>query len=96
MKSLDFRYLIRNSFILLIAVFPIWMAAKNPDQPSEKEGALHVQVISDDINNSPAEDVYVEAYGFVHKSYANKSFVLKGSKGGQYDASMPPVTMMSL
>jgi hypothetical protein len=55
-----------------------------------KDGALVVLVTWGDINNTPANDVYVEAYGFVDKYDANKSFVLKMSRAGQYEASIPP------
>ena len=50
---------------------------------------LIVQVTWEDIDNTPANDVYVEAYGFVSEVRLSKSFVLKMQNKGQYQASLP-------
>ena len=57
---------------------------------SQKDGKLIVNVTWGDIDNTSANDVYVEAYGFIQKYDADKSFVLKMSQNGQYEASLPP------
>lgn len=57
---------------------------------AEKDGTLVVLVTWGDIDNTPADDVYVEAYGFVRKYDSKKSFVLKMSEAGRYEASLPP------
>lgn len=59
-------------------------------QASQKDGALVVQVTWGDMDNTPANDVYVEAYGFVPKYRSTKSFVLKMPQDGHYEASLPP------
>jgi hypothetical protein len=56
----------------------------------EKDGTLVLLVTWGDVDNTPADDVYVEAYGFVRKYNTSKSFVLKMSKAGRYEASLPP------
>ena len=43
-----------------------------------------------DIDNTAATDVYIEARGFVEKSWSQKSFVLKMSQKGQYETTIPP------
>jgi len=73
-------------FILLIVLLPTIGAS----QASQKDGALVVKVTWGDIDNTPANDVYVEAYGFVEKYDSTKSFILKMSHDGQYEASLPP------
>lgn len=65
------------------------MAQIKPGQPSQQDGTLVVRITSGDNSNSPAHDVYVEAYGFVKKSGAMKSFVLKMSYEGQYEGQLP-------
>ena len=65
---------------------------KNVDSvnSTNKDGALVVNVTWGDIGNTPANDVYVEAYGFVSRYRAEKSFVLKMSHDGEYKAPLPP------
>ena len=58
--------------------------------PSGKEGALVVLVTWGDLNNTPATDVWIEAHGFVPMYHSERSFVLKLSQAGQYEASLPP------
>jgi len=81
MNILNLRY-----FSLLILLLGLLHAEKpvHASQASQKDGALIVKVTWGDIDNTPANDVYVEAYGFVEK-YDAKSFVLKMSHDGQYD-----------
>jgi hypothetical protein len=75
--------------ILLLVLLPMQKAV-HASQPSQKDGTLIVKVTWGDLDNTPANDVYVEAYGFVEKYDAKKSFVLKMSHNGQYEASLPP------
>ena len=58
--------------------------------PAEKNGTMAVLVTWADIDNTPADDVYIEAYGFVREHNASESFVLKMSRAGHYEASLPP------
>jgi hypothetical protein len=58
--------------------------------PAEKNGTLVVLVTWGDIDNTPADDVYIEAYGFVREHHAKESFVLKMSQAGRYELSLPP------
>ncbi len=55
-----------------------------------KDGSLVVSVTWGDLDNTPADDVYVEAHGFVEKYREEKSFILKMSRAGRYEASLPP------
>ena len=63
---------------------------KAVDSPSGKEGTLVVRVTWGDLNNTPATDVWIEAHGFVPMYHSERSFVLKLSQAGQYEASLPP------
>ena len=56
----------------------------------EKDGTLVVLVTWGDVDNTPANDVYIEAHGFVVKDSAEKSFVLKMAQAGRYEAALPP------
>jgi hypothetical protein len=58
-------------------------------QPQEN-GTLAVLVTWGDINNTPANDVYIEAHGYVVRDKAEKSFVFKMVRVGQYEATIPP------
>ncbi len=64
--------------------------AQDAGRASEKDGTLVVLVTWGDIDNTPADDVYVEAHGFVRKYRSEKSFVLKMSRPGRYEASLSP------
>ena len=81
-----FRLRYFGIFILLLVLLPTVTAG----QTSQREGTLIVKVTWGDIDNTPANDVYVEAYGFVEKYDASKSFVLKMPHNGHYEASLPP------
>jgi len=78
-----------GSVVLLLALLTPG-SAQNTGQPSEQDGKLVVLVTWGDINNTPANDVYVEAHGFVRKVGSEKSFVLKMSQAGKYEASLTP------
>ena len=55
-----------------------------------KDGTLVVLVTWGDVDNMPANDVYIEAHGYVVKYRSEKSFVLKMVKAGRYEAALPP------
>jgi len=84
MNILRLRYF--GAFIMLLVLLPTVNAGQTPHE----EGALVVNVTWGDIYNTPANDVYVEVYGFVEKYDSTKSFVLKMSRNGEYKASVPP------
>lgn len=86
MSSLSLKYL--SGFMLLLLLLPAQKAVKTSQTPA-KDGALVVIVTWGDIDNTPANDVYVEAYGFVEKYDSTKSFILKMSHAGQYEAPLP-------
>jgi hypothetical protein len=83
---MDFRHL--TVFVLLVG-FTVWGGAANSSSPSEKEGTLVVKITYGDIDNTPADNVYVEAYGYVASYGSKKSFVLKNSSPGRYEATLP-------
>jgi len=87
MNICSLRYF--SVFILLLVLLPIGKAVSASQAP-QKDGTLTVKVTWGDIDNTPANDVYVEAYGFVAKYDSMKSFVLNMSHKGQYEASLPP------
>jgi hypothetical protein len=81
------RYL---SVLLVILVGLRAGIPQDTSYPAEKDGMLVVLVTWGDISNTPANNVYVEAYGFVQKSSSKKSFILKMSRPGRYEALLPP------
>jgi hypothetical protein len=75
--------------VLLLTLLPTGRADDTP-RPSEKDGTLAVFVTWGDLDNTPATNVYVEAYGFVSKYGSHKSFVLASLGAGRYETSLPP------
>jgi len=53
--------------------------AVDPGSPLEKDGTLGVLVTWGDIDNTPADDVYVDAYEFVRKYKAFQDFRLSST-----------------
>jgi hypothetical protein len=74
---------------LLLALLPT-QSVNHGARPAEEDGILVVLVTWGDDNNTPANDVYIEAHGFVWKFHSEKSFVLKKSTTGRYETSLPP------
>jgi hypothetical protein len=74
-------------FALLLAVF---LKPVGAHQQQQKSGELVVKVIDADIDNSPADHVYVEAYGFPGNEHFRRSFVLQSTRKGEYKTSLPP------
>jgi hypothetical protein len=75
--------------VLLLALLPTQKGDEGGQRP-EKDGKLVVLVTWGDVDNTPANDVYIEARGFVREYNSEKSFVLKSSIPGRYEASVPP------
>lgn len=69
-------------FMLVLVLWPK-STRGNANQALPKDGELVVNLTWGDIENTPADDVYVEAYGFVEKYDSSRSFVLKMSHAGQ-------------
>jgi hypothetical protein len=76
-------------FVLLLTAFANG-TGRDTGQVVEKDGKLVVLVTWGDDDNTPATNVYVEAYGFVRKHGSKKSFILNLSRPGRYEASLPP------
>ena len=75
--------------LLLLALLPIG-SVNAGDHSVSKDGTLVVLVTLGDVDNTPANDVYVEAHGFVWKYHSEKSFILKNVSAGRYETSLPP------
>lgn len=87
MNILSLRLL--SGFLFLLAVLPT-LSVNHGGRPAEEDGTLVVLVTWGDDDNTPANDVYIEAHGFVWKYHSEKSFVLKSSTAGRYETSLPP------
>lgn len=87
MRILSFPLLKFAAFLLLMLA-PAKFA--NAGLPPEKDGTLVVLVTWGDIDNTPANDVFIEAHGFVVRDNAEKSFFFKMARAGRYEASIPP------
>ena len=77
-------------FVLTLILFANGRAAY-ATHPSEHEGELVIHVTWGDNDNTPANDVYAEAHGWVwtDKDSSFKSFVLKMTHAGEYKTSLP-------
>jgi hypothetical protein len=58
--------------------------------PAESNGTLRALITWGDMDNTPAERVYVEAYGYVASSKSRQSFIFKMLEAGRYEVSLPP------
>ena len=87
MKIFSLRHL--SVLVLLLVLLPT-LRFDGAGRPSEKDGTLVVLVTWGDANDTPANDAYVEAYGFVREYGSEKSFVLKSPSAGRYEALIPP------
>lgn len=65
-------------------------SAQNVGQASDKDGRLVVLVTWGDMDNTPANNVHIEAYGWVSKARVHKTFLLKMMLAGKYEATLPP------
>ena len=86
MNILRFTYW---SFLIVLLILSPRMKGEDSVTPIEKDGTLVVLVTLGDVDNTPATDVYVEAHGFVQRYHSEKSFVLKMSDSGRYQAALP-------
>jgi hypothetical protein len=77
------------SVVVIVLALAGAKGAGNPGRPIGNDGTLVVLVTWGDVNNMPATDVYVEAYGFVRTQGSSKSFLLKSTGPGRYEASLP-------
>jgi len=82
-----FRYL---SVLVLLPAFLGTGKTDDVNPSAGKDGTLIVDVTWGDIDNTPATDAFIEAHGFVPKYNSQRSFVLKMSREGQYEAPLPP------
>ena len=87
MNILSFRLL--RGVLLLLGLLPT-QSANHGGRPAEEDGTLVVLVTWGDDDNTPANDVYIEAHGFVWKYHSEKYFVLTSSTAGRYETSLPP------
>lgn len=87
MENLVFVPLKVLAFLILLS-----MTAKcvNAGSPPEKDVTVVVLVTWGDVDNTPAQNVYVEAHGYVVKDKAEESFVFKMVRAGRYEGSIPP------
>lgn len=86
MKALNLKCL--SALVILLALLPIgW--ADDRDTSADK-GTFVVLVTWGDVDNTPADDVYIEAHGFVREYNSEKSYTLSMSRAGRYEASLPP------
>ena len=87
MNMLNLRSL--SVVLLLLALLPTG-SVNGGDHSAKKDGTLVVLVTLGDVDNTPANDVYIEAHGFVGEFRSEKSFVLKKVSAGRYETSLPP------
>jgi hypothetical protein len=81
---------IRN--VTIFALLLLSLAAgksRHPIHSSDDDGVITVFVTYGDMDRTPASTAYVEASGVMRKDGSRKSFVLKSSKPGQYETSVP-------
>jgi hypothetical protein len=64
--------------------------AEDQARAADKDGKIVVFVTLGDNDNTPADNVYIEAHGHVQNSSSEKSFVFRMVRAGQYEVSLPP------
>lgn len=85
----------RSNYIGVFVLFLILFAngrAAYATHPLEHEGEIVIHVTWGDNDNTPANDVYAEAHGWVwaDKDSSFRSYVLKMTHAGEYKTSLPP------
>jgi len=81
------RLLLGLLFFFLIGRSP---TQENTGQIAGQTGTLIVLVTWGDVDNTPADDVYIEAHSSTSKSSAPASYVLKKVRAGDYESTLPP------
>lgn len=86
---------IQRKQLLLLGVLFITLIGRNMAQERTQSavndnGTLTVIVTWGDINNTPANDVYIEAYTSSPKHGTQSSYILKQVRPGDYEFSLPP------
>jgi hypothetical protein len=84
MRKIILKY--SSFFVMILALLPTGRSL-HASEPSDRDGTLVVLVTWGDVDNTPANDVYIEAHGFVVKYHEEKSFVLKMSHAGRLRSS---------
>ena len=77
-------------YAMLLFALSITAKYASAGPPMEQDGTIVVLVTWGDINNTPVNDVYIEAHGYVVKDKAEKSFVFKMVQAGRYEVTVPP------
>ena len=81
--------------LLLFGVLFIGLIGRGPAQEkarpaADENGTLIVLVTWGDVNNTPADDVYIEVHTSSAKSSAPTSYVLTQVHSGRYESTLPP------
>lgn len=87
MQLFGIKYL---RFVALLFLLSTSVKFASATSPPEEDGTIVVLVTWGDINNTPANDVYIEAHGYVVKDKAEKSFIFKIVRDGRYETTIPP------
>ncbi len=87
---MQFPCLAHLKFAALLVLLLTTVGYSSAALPPEEDGTLAVLVTWGDVNNSPADDVYIEAHGYVVKDKTEKSFVFKMVHAGRYEVKIPP------
>lgn len=76
----------------LVGVLGIFATSQciSAGSPPRNDVKLVVLITWGDVDNTPAQNVYVEARGYVADIKAKKSFVLNMVRAGDYEVSLPP------
>ena len=75
---------------LVVVLLGCGLAQEKSAVKVDQDGTLIILVTWGDINNTPADDVYVEAHGYSAEHHVPASFILKPVRPGQYESSLPP------
>jgi hypothetical protein len=70
MQFISPRHLRIAAFLLMLMT----MRYAGATPPPESNGTIAVLVTWDDVNNTPANDAYIEAHGYMVKDKAEQSF----------------------
>ena len=79
---------LKSAALLLLLLAIVGYSTATPQHADD--GTIVVLVTWGDINNTPANDAYIEAHGYVVKDKAEKSFVFRMAREGRYEATIPP------
>jgi hypothetical protein len=84
------KHLLLVGVLLFVSFISRGSAQVSAIPTATENGTLIVLITWGDVDNTPADDVYIEAHTVAAKSSAPASYVLTKVHPGRYESTLPP------